>query len=209
MPDVYAPGQMDLAGTIIGLVERAEIIDGSHIVPGDLLVGLPSSGLHTNGYSLVRALLARRPEVAAMPVTDESFLEHVLRPHTCYYRGLRGLFALPGLHGMAHITGGGLAGNLNRILPAGMSARVDLDAIRILPIFRAIRELGQVDEADMLRTFNLGVGMALVVAPEAADAVCRHLADAGHHSYGIGAVTKGEQQVVFDGRLRWQGAAPL
>ncbi len=104
------------------------------------MLAVASNGLHTNGYSLVRALIEQRPDVLQEDVDGEPFLDAIMRPHTCYYKAVRGLFEMPGLHGMAHITGGGIAGNLNRILPAGLDARIDLGRIRVLPVFRFIRE---------------------------------------------------------------------
>jgi phosphoribosylformylglycinamidine cyclo-ligase len=202
-PGVLESGVYVLAASILGVVEKSRVVDGSRIVEGDAVLAVASNGLHTNGYSLVRALMARRPEIVEMRVEGEGFLDAILRPHTCYYHALRGLFDMPALHGMAHITGGGIEGNLNRILPDGLDAAITLDRVRVLPVFRLIRDMGNVDERDMLRTFNMGVGMTLVVEASAAEQVTRHLSGQGCESYPIGRITKGLKQVVYEGKLNW------
>lgn len=202
-PGVLESGLYVLAAAIVGVVDKPKIIDGSKIRRGDVVLAVASNGLHTNGYSLVRALLAGQPDLAEAKVEGERFLDVILRPHTCYYKAFRGLFDNPGLRGLAHITGGGIEGNLNRILPAGCDARIDVSKIEILPVFRTIRAAGQVDDADMLHTFNLGVGMTLVAAPEAVDTVVRHLADQGHTSYPIGRIIEGDRKVAYEGQLAW------
>jgi len=202
-PGVLESGVYVLAASILGVVEKSRVVDGSRIVEGDAVLAVASNGLHTNGYSLVRALMARRPEIVEMRVEGEGFLDAILRPHTCYYHALRGLFDMPALHGMAHITGGGIEGNLNRILPDGLDAAITLDRVRVLPVFRLIRDMGNVDERDMLRTFNMGVGMTLVVEASAAEQVRRHLSGQGCESYPIGRITKGLKQVVYEGKLNW------
>jgi len=202
-PGVLEAGTYILAASILGIVEQAKVIDGSRIAEGDQVLAVASNGLHTNGYSLVRALMARRPEIAEMKVAGESFLEAILRPHKCYYQAFRDLFDVPGLHGMAHITGGGIEGNLNRILPDGLDATVNVGQIRVLPIFRLIRDMGDVDDADMLRTFNMGVGMTLVVAGGGLDGIRQHLSQNGCENYVIGGIVKGERRVVYEGKLNW------
>lgn len=202
-PGVIEPGIYILVAHIIGVVERAKIIDGAKIAKGDCVLAVASNGLHTNGYSLVRALMAQRPEIMDARVGEESFLDAILRPHLCYYQGFRGLSDLPGLHGLAHITGGGIEGNLNRILPEGLNAAIDLGQIRPLPIFKLIRDMGNVPMADMMRTFNMGVGMTIVAAPAAVETICRHLQAQGHSSYKIGEIVPGEQKVVYSGRVNW------
>jgi phosphoribosylformylglycinamidine cyclo-ligase len=186
MPGVYAPGEFDLAGFVVGIVERAALLDGSCISEGDLLIALPSDGLHTNGYSLVRAafgvclggpendardreLLARTyPELEGMTLGDA-----LLVPHRSYVRDLRAV--LPRLKGLAHITGGGLIDNLPRILPAGLAARIDRSSWTVPPLFGLIQRTGQIAEEEMFRTFNMGIGMIAVAAPDDA----RALLDAG------------------------------
>jgi phosphoribosylformylglycinamidine cyclo-ligase len=202
-PGVLEAGLYVLAAAMVGVVDKPKIIDGSKIRRGDVVLAVASNGLHTNGYSMVRALLAADPKLADVEVEGERFLEVVLRPHTCYYKAFRGLFENPGLHGMAHITGGGIEGNLNRILPVGTGALVDASKIQVLPVFKVIHQAGNVDDADMLRTFNMGAGMTLVVAADAVERVCGHLAKEGHRSYPIGRIVDGEQTVVYEGRLKW------
>jgi phosphoribosylformylglycinamidine cyclo-ligase len=206
-PGVLDGGTYILVASAVGVVERARIIDGARIAPGDAVIAVASNGLHTNGYSLVRALLARDPALAARDVGGESFLDAILRPHRPYYHAVRDLFADAGLHGLAHITGGGIAGNLRRIIPAGGQARIDLGALVPPPIFRAIRAAGDVDDADMLRTFNLGAGLIVVAAPDAAAAVAAHLASQGYDSAIIGTIAPRERAsdpaVAFSGSLRW------
>ena len=214
-PGVVPAGVYILTASAVGVVERSQIIDGSRIVEGDVVLAVASNGLHTNGYSLVRALIDQQPRMIHEDVAGEPFLEALLRPHLCYYRSVRGLFGKPGtagtsgLHGMAHITGGGIGGNLNRILPPGLDAAVDLGHLRIPPIFKHIRAAlaaagtGQVDEMDMLRTFNLGVGLTIVSAADAAAAIQAHMIEQRCDCYPIGEIVKGEQKVTFRGKLRW------
>lgn len=202
-PGVLESGLYVLAAAMVGVVDKPKIIDGSKIQKGDVVLGVASNGLHTNGYSLVRALLTSQPNLADTLVEGERFIDVILRPHTCYYKAFRGLFDNPALHGMAHITGGGFEGNLNRILPAGVNARIDLAKVQVLPVFKTIRQAGKVDDADMLHTFNLGVGMTLVVAADAVDAVIQHLASQGHKSYPIGRIIDGDRTVVCENRLNW------
>lgn len=174
LPDVYAPGDFDLAGFIVGAVEREAIIDGSRICAGDVLLGLPSSGLHTNGYALARRVFGvgvpdvdpeeqRRRLYEVPPSLGVTLGEALLAPHRAYYPLLKPV--LPLLKGIAHITGGGLIDNVPRVLPEGLAARFDRAAWKIPPLFRLIRERGQVDEAEMYRVFNMGLGMVLAVAP--------------------------------------------
>jgi phosphoribosylformylglycinamidine cyclo-ligase len=202
-PGVVPDGTYILTASVVGVVEKELIVDGSRIREGDKVLALASNGLHTNGYSLVRALMERQPEILERQVEGESFLDAILKPHRCYFQALRGLFARPALHGMAHITGGGIGGNLNRILPPGLAARIELERLEVLPLFRPIRQVGGVPDEDMLRTFNLGVGMTLVVAPEAAGEICQHLEAQGCRAYPIGQIVSGEQQVEYVGGVRW------
>ena len=202
-PGVVPDGLYVLTASVIGVVDKGKIIDGSAIKAGDQVIVLPSNGLHTNGYTLVRALLEQKPDLLKQDVAGESFLEAVLKPHTCYLQPLRGLFATETLHGMAHITGGGLQDNLNRVLPADLDAQLDLNALDIPPIFRTLRSAGDLDDQDMMRTFNMGAGMALVVAPEAVDQTLAHLADKDCRAYRMGEIVRGEKKVEFSGALAW------
>ncbi|HUA22359.1 MAG TPA: phosphoribosylformylglycinamidine cyclo-ligase [Bryobacteraceae bacterium] len=160
MPGLYQPGEYDLAGFIVGAVERKDMLTGARIRPGDVLLGLASNGLHTNGYSLARKLLF---EVARRPL-DDALADQLLQVHRSYLRQIRALTEARLLKGAAHITGGGITDNTPRILPAGLAARVDLSAWTIPPIFEELRKIGHLDPADYRRTFNLGIGMILVVA---------------------------------------------
>ncbi len=194
MPGVYATGDFDLVGFVVGVVEREAVIDGSGIREGDILLGLPSSGLHSNGFSLVRKVfgvgMGGDPEAeravlyANFPGLGMTLGEELLRRHRCYYNELKPV--LPLLKGIAHITQGGLPGNLPRILPDGLAARLDKPALsradrsawRPQPLFRLIQERGNIAEEEMYRTFNMGLGMVLAVAPENVDAVRSQLRDA-------------------------------
>jgi phosphoribosylformylglycinamidine cyclo-ligase len=202
-PGVIEAGTYILTASIVGVVEKSKIIDGSKIAEGDCVLAVASNGLHTNGYSLVRALMTQKPEIIQMQVGEESFWEVILKPHKCYYQSFRDLFNLPELHGVAHITGGGIGGNLNRILPEDLNAVIDLGKIRILPIFKVIREMGNVEDSDMMRTFNMGVGMTIVAKETAIEEIQKHLLAKGCDSYVIGEITKGEKKVVYRGRLSW------
>ena len=203
-PSVIEPGTYVLGSSCIGVVEKSNIIDGSAIKPGDLVLAIASSGIHTNGYTLVRALIKKYPTILRTRVGKETFLDAILTPHRCYYQHIKGLFENKGLHGMAHITGGGIPGNLNRILPKGMNAVVDASAIRLLPIFRFIKEKSGNDDADMIQTFNLGVGLILIVDPSEAASVMQHVQHQKVDCYPIGEiVAKGKQQVRMKNKLQW------
>jgi len=202
-PGVVDEGTYVLAASVVGVVEKAKIIDGSRIEKGDVVLAVASNGLHTNGYSLVRALMAERPEIAGMDVAGESFMDAVMRPHKCYYKSVRGLFETPELHGMAHITGGGIQGNLNRILPKKLDAAIDLSKIEVPPVFKLIREMGSIDDTDMLRTFNMGVGLTTVASETGVAPMRKHLSETGCESYVIGRITSGTGQVKLTGHLRW------
>lgn len=202
-PGVLEEGTYILAASIVGVVDKAKIIDGSAIREGDMVLAVASNGPHTNGYTLIRKLLSENTALAKRKIGSETFLEAVMRPHACYYQAFKELFGNPSLHGMAHITGGGIQGNLNRILPEGLSAEVDISKIQILPVFKLVREAGNVSDADLLRTFNMGVGMTLVVGREGVPKVREHLKQQGHESYPIGRIAKGRQQALLQGRLQW------
>ena len=167
MPGLYsAPEEYDLVGFIIGVVEKSKIINGSTIQPGDIILGLPSSGLHTNGYSLVRNIFGETKELLDVhyPELGRTLGEALLEPHRCYYNQLKPHLSL--IKGMAHITGGGLLDNVPRILPDGTTARFDSLAWTVPPIFKLIQERGNVDLMEMYHVFNMGIGMTIVCAPE-------------------------------------------
>lgn len=202
-PGTLKEGTYVLASSVVGIVEKSKIIDGSKIRKGDIVLAIASNGLHTNGYSLVRRLMEEKPSILEDSVNGESFLDAILKPHTSYLAGIRELFDLPELHGMAHITGGGIAENLDRILPASLDAAIDLESIRILPIFRLLRDAGTVTDADMLRTFNMGVGLTIVADAKATPLMRELLSKRGYESYPIGTIVDGSKSVSFRGALRW------
>jgi len=187
MPGLYASGDFDLVGFIVGVVERDAVIDGSRIREGDALLALPSNGLHTNGYSLVRKLFGvgmdtDAAEERAQLEQDYEELggatlgEALLAPHRCYYHDVKDV--LRHLRGIAHITGGGIPGNVPRVLPEGLGARIDKNTWETPPLFRLIQSRGNVAEEEMYRTFNMGIGIVLAVAPEDVDAVHSALPEA-------------------------------
>jgi len=176
MPGVYTPGAFDLVGTIVGWVEKEAVVDGSRVRPGDLCLGLPSSGLHTNGYSLVRRVFADTPWEAEFPELDRPLGETLLIPHRSYLPAVEKVWAAGvDIKAMAHITGGGFFDNLPRVIPDDVAVRLDRTAWEVPPIFRLIQRLGRVDEREMYRVFNMGVGMVLILAPERVDAAIRAL----------------------------------
>ena len=175
MPGVYQEGDFDLVGFIVGGVEKKDIIDGSGIRIGDAVIGLPSSGLHTNGFSLVRKLfpIERSSLMAFYEELGRSLGEELLEPHRCYYPTLKPV--LPLIRGMAHITGGGIMGNLPRVLPRGLGARLERGSWHIPPIFDLIQGRGSIEENEMYRVFNMGVGMALICSPREIPNLMREL----------------------------------
>ena len=162
MPLVYPPGHFDVAGAVVGVVEEAHIIDGSAIAAGDILLGLPSSGLHTNGYSLAQHLFSDHDYTGSLPELGITLGEALLAPHRCYLQELRHLIATGRVHGLAHITGGGIPGNLARIMPRGLQAVVNLPPPS--PLFTHLEEHG-ISRDEMRRVFNLGIGMIAVCDP--------------------------------------------
>jgi len=192
MPDLYRKSDFDLAGTIVGWVGEDHILDGSRVVPGDVLLGLPSNGLHTNGYSLARKVFAAEIEKRELTLADRELGEPVadalLRPHKCYLNVVRPLLARDGLHALAHITGGGIAGNLQRVLPEGLRAEIDWDSWPRPPIFGRLASKGNIIEDEMRRVFNLGVGLVLVVSKDGEQAVASQLRGSGEEVYRIGWV---------------------
>src|SRR3989344_1382570 len=203
-PGTIAEGVYVLSASIVGVVEKERIIDGSKIQKGDTVVALASSGVHTNGISLVRKVMEENPAILGEKVGADSFIEAILTPHRAYYKVLKDLFTNDGLVGLAHITGGGIQENLNRILPEGLSASVDLSKIRILPVFNTLRKFGGLEDADMLRTFNMGVGITAVVRKEFAEEAIAHIKAQGIEAYELGTIVEGDKKVQFTGQLNWQ-----
>ena len=200
MPGVYGAGDYDLVGTIVGVVDRARIITGAAIQAGDVMIGLRSSGLHTNGYSLARKVLfeiAGLAPDASIEGVAEPVAQTLLQPHRCYAPSVLPLLDRFDMHGMAHITGGGLTDNIPRILPDTVDALVRLDTFTPLPIFQAIQRLGNLPDEDMRRTFNLGVGYVCVVSATEADAVQAALADTGEHAWRLGEIVPGTGVVRY------------
>ncbi|MGH7602079.1 MAG: phosphoribosylformylglycinamidine cyclo-ligase, partial [bacterium] len=192
MPDIYQTGEFDLAGTIVGVVEKEKILDGSRIERGDVLVGLASNGLHTNGYSLARKIVAAHRELALDEYhaeLGETLGEALLRPHRSYQRAIRLATEIPEVHGISHVTGGGIEGNTARLLRNGLQLKIDWQAWESPPLFQLLQEFGQVKATEMRRVFNLGVGLVFVVAPVAADEFRRRLHEAGEKSWIIGEIS--------------------
>ena len=199
-PAVVEKGLYVLTSSIAGIVERDRIIDGSAIEEGDIVLALASNGLHTNGYSLVRMLMDRMPEIKLEKVDGMTFTEQIMKPHTPYYKALKGIMEKNCVHGMAHITGGGIEGNLCRVIPDGLSAVIELDKIRTLPVFRFIRQCGNISDKEMLSTFNCGVGFILVVHREAAAQTAAYLSRY-YDCYEIGRIRANEQKIVMENKL--------
>jgi phosphoribosylformylglycinamidine cyclo-ligase len=213
MPDFYGPGEYDLAGFIVGVVSRDRILDGSRVREGDVLLGLPSSGLHTNGYTLARKIVFERAGLgvddpmpgleasgagtgdgpgAARDPGSESVGQALLRVHRTYLPVLAEELERGTIRALAHITGGGIPGNLPRSLPEGLGAEIRRDSWEIPSLFRSLAELGNVDEDEMFRVFNMGVGMIVAVALEQADPVLERLRGRGEGAWQLGRVVAGE-----------------
>jgi len=200
MPGFYADGEYDLAGFIVGAVDREKLITGAKIAVGDVLVGLPSTGLHTNGYSLARKLFFDRagykPEQYINALKEKAGAA-LMKTHRSYLHVIQKLTASDLVAGMAHITGGGITENLPRILPRGIGAQVDLGSWPVLPVFEHLRELGSVEQDEMLRTFNMGIGLIAVVPAEKFKRVKGLLERANERFYVIGRTVKGDRRVVY------------
>ena len=200
MPGFYPEGEYDLAGFIVGVVERERIITGKSVEIGDIVLGLPSTGLHTNGYSLARKLLF---EVAHY--TPDTYVNEIkgkvgnelMRPHRSYWSILRKLLDGDCVSAMAHITGGGITENLPRVLPRGTAAVVELGSWPVLPLFEHMQKLGNVPPDEMLRTFNMGLGMLLVVPAKRFKKTQTLLERAGEKFYTVGRIVKGERKVMY------------
>ena len=201
MPGFYHDGEYDVAGFIVGAVDRARLIDGKSITPGDVLIGLPSNGLHTNGYSLARKIAFEELKLEVdthVPDLGETVGQALLRPHRSYLPVIKPLLGKGQIKGMAHITGGGITDNLPRVLPPGAAARVDRTSWRVPAIFRWLGESGRVPEYDLRRALNMGIGMILVVGKNDVDAVRQDLLNAGEaNSLVIGDIVAGDPAVEY------------
>jgi phosphoribosylformylglycinamidine cyclo-ligase len=202
MPDVYAPGDYDLVGFILGVVDRGRLLDGRRVRPGDHLIGLPSTGLHTNGYSLARKLFFEVSGFTVdsyVPELKNRLGQELLNPHWCYYPLMKPMLERGWLTAAAHVTGGGLTVNLPRVLPRNCAAQVHLDGWPVPPVFRLLERLGNLPPDEMLRTFNMGVGMVLVVPRRHRPAVERFLRRRRAAYYHIGEVVRGRRAVRYRG----------
>jgi phosphoribosylformylglycinamidine cyclo-ligase len=200
MPGMYHEGEYDISGTIVGVVERDEIIDGKSIAPGTVVLGIPSTGLHTNGYSLARKALL---EVGGYKLDSKAdginatIGEALAVPHRSYYRSLIDLVHAKKLQGLVHITGSGFQGNIPRVLPKGVSVQINRSAWKVPEIFNLIQKCGNVEQDEMYNTFNMGIGMLVFVAPNDAAEIRRHLEGKGETVIECGKVVEGNNAVIF------------
>jgi phosphoribosylformylglycinamidine cyclo-ligase len=200
MPGFYADGEYDLAGFIVGVVDHETLVNGRSIVEGDILIGLPSSGLHTNGYSLARRVIFEHLGLGVDDAVDElgaTVGEALLVPHRSYLHAVYPLVTKGAIKGMAHITGGGITENLPRVLPPGTAARVDRAAWDVPPVFQWLQRAGSVPDEDMRRTFNMGIGLILVCTPALVDVVIEDLRVRHESPIVIGAIVRGDGLVVY------------
>lgn len=202
-PGVLSEGTYILTSSIVGVAEKDKIIDGLKIQKNDVVLGIESSGIHTNGYTLVRTIMEKYPNILDIKIGKKTFIDAILEPHMCYYSILKELFETEMIHGMAHITGGGIKENLNRILPENLSAKIDLSKYEILEIFKVLREFGNISDSEMIRTFNMGVGLTVVVPEKYANEVKMHIKNKGINCYEIGKIVEGNKQVITYNDLNW------
>lgn len=198
MPGVYVEGEFDVAGCIVGIVDREKIIDGSKVQPGDAVIGLASSGLHTNGYSLVRKVLFEDNDYRVdqyVPELGAVLGDVLLAPHRCYARPVLAVIEQYDVHAMAHLTGGGFYSNVPRVLPIDCQVSVERRYWGTPPIFQLIQDLGNIETTEMHRTFNMGIGMVLIVGKERAIEIVQKLQDEGETASIIGEVHKGGREV--------------
>lgn len=204
-PGVLQVGNYVLTASVVGIMEKSKIIDGSRIEEGDVLLALPSNGLHTNGYTLVRKLIDETPGILNMQVEGDSFLENVLKPHKSYYNYIRSVLESPyesDVHGMVHITGGGIRDNLIRILPEQYKAVVDLSRVKVLPVFKLLHKMGSIPCTDMLRTFNIGVGLIMVVSEKKAQDIKKILLSVDCDAYEIGYIVRANKDIEFQNEIK-------
>ena len=207
MPGFYPAGEYDLAGFIVGIVERKNILTGKNVKPGDTLLALPSAGLHTNGYSLARKLVFEmaklKPDTYVAEVGNKIGAE-LMKPHVCYAPALKNLLAKGWISALAHITGGGIPGNLPRVLPSGVKAIIDLDAWPVPPIFKYLAKLGEIDSDELLQSFNMGVGMIVIVSAEHIKEAEADLKRRREKFFRIGRIERGDTgkaRLIYSGAL--------
>jgi phosphoribosylformylglycinamidine cyclo-ligase len=201
MPGFYPDGEYDLAGFIVGVVEREQIITGKDVQIGDVILGLPSNGLHTNGYSLARKLLFEVAHYSPDDYVNEiknKVGNELMRTHKSYWPALKKLVAAQCVSALAHITGGGITENLPRVLPRGTGAAIDLGSWPVPPLFEHLRQLGNVSQDEMLRTFNMGLGMLAVVPLAKFKKAQTVLERVGEKAYTVGRIIKGDRKVVYN-----------
>ena len=194
----HSPGEYDLAGFAVGVVERARLLDGTAVRVGDQLLGLASSGLHSNGFSLVRRIVFDVMGLGvrdSLPGTGRSVADELLEPTRIYVRSIQKLLESVEVRAMAHVTGGGLTGNMPRVLPAGCRARIFRSAWSVPPVFEVLRKAGRVEDAEMFRTFNMGIGYVVIVPPVASEMAFRLLREAGERVARLGEIVPGERGV--------------
>jgi len=207
MPGFYAPGEYDLAGFIVGVVERKNILTGKGVKPGDTLIGLPSAGLHTNGYSLARKLVfdvAKLKNDTYVAEVGNKIGAELLKPHVCYVPAVKNILAKGWASALAHITGGGIPGNLPRVLPSGVKAVIDLESWPIPSIFKYLAKVGEIDTDELLQAFNMGIGMIVIVPSAYVKEVEADLKRRREKFYRIGRIEKGDTgkaRVVYSGSL--------
>ncbi len=200
LPDFYAPGEYDVAGTIVGIVEEGAILDGSNVRVGDAIIALGSDGLHTNGYSLARRVIFGEMDLTIddpFPGESGTVAEVLLRRHRSYLPAIRPHLGGSGIHALSHITGGGLVDNVPRVLPEGTAARIQTDSWSVPNVFRVLQQAGEVAESEMFRAFNMGVGMVVIADPAAAHPLLDQFAAAGENAWIAGEVVAGDREVVL------------
>ena len=197
MPGMYHAGDYDLAGFTVGVVEKDLIIDGSKTRAGDVVIGLPSSGPHSNGYSLIRRLIAHTGADASTEVAGMALFDRLMAPTRIYVKPLLQLLKEFDVHGLAHVTGGGITDNLPRVIPEGLGIVLEKRALELPPVFRWLQQAAGVDDAEMYRTFNCGIGMTVHVAPSDVDAVIARLRELGEAPRVLGEVRAGDEGVRY------------
>lgn len=202
-PDMMDKEKYVLSAALAGVVDRKHVIDGSKMKVGDKIIAVESNGLHTNGYTLARKLMDLDPKLCKTKIAGETYLEHIMKPHLTYYPAIKDLLNKDQISGMVHVTGGGMAGNMARIIGKVVSAEIDLTKLQILPIFHEIQKRTNNLEADMLKTFNCGVGLLVIVPEKFEDKISEHISKF-HRCYTIGEITeRQEKPVIYKGETIW------